>query len=444
MPAPSPLTAGSDLVSFAVNIDGRPLDDRYQVAALRVVHAANKIPSARLTLAADPSPAEAFPIGSAVNVLAGYHGQNQSIFTGRVATIGVQGTATSPLALVVDCRGETSPTEVTPFERSRPPVLSLTYGVDLLALALDENKTASTAKPTPDRIRGTLRFQGSALVHPGDTISVAALGERFDGDAWIGGVTHEIADGQWTTEVSTGLNPSKLSPLVGGPAVSGVQLGVVKQIAHDPTGEFRVLVQVPAIDPAGGGIWARLAQPQATSGAGFFFFPEVGDEVVLAFLDADPSGPLILGGLYSSVRPPSFTPDEKNSSKAIVTRGQLKVDFDDDKKILTLVTPGGNRLVLSDDDRSIVIADQNSNSIRLAADGITIASASNLTLKAAQGITVQGATGPVTLKSSGDVCVSATNITLSADVALTAQGNATASLSASGQTTVKGGIVMIN
>jgi hypothetical protein len=52
--------------------------------------------------------------------------------------------------------------------------------------------------------------------------------------------------------------------------------------------------------------------------------------------------------------------------------------------------------------------------------------------------------GAITLDSKADVKASGMNVQCEAKVGFTGKGNATAELSASGQTTVKGAMVMIN
>jgi len=42
--------------------------------------------------------------------------------------------------------------------------------------------------------------------------------------------------------------------------------------------------------------------------------------------------------------------------RAIVTRSKLKIEFDEDKKVTTIETPGGNKIVLSDEDKFRIIA----------------------------------------------------------------------------------------
>lgn len=312
---------------------------------------------------------------------------------------------------------------------------------------------AQLLKSTLAKIRGTVLFQGSSSILPGNLLTLSGLGERFDGNAYVSAVTHEIRDNNWTTEATIGLDPAWFTarpdvsaPQAYGllPGVQGLQIGTVKQINADPAGQFRVLVLVPIIDNTGKGIWARLARPYATNTAGSFFYPEVGDEVVLAFLDSDPRFPIIVGSLFSSSRPPPYTPDEKNTQKAIVTNSQLKLIFDDDKKVITLITPGGNSVVISDDAKSITMTDQNSNSVKLSSDGITLSSAKDVKITAAQNITMEAQAGNFSAKGTNGSTISGLTVALKADTEFTAQGSASAAVTSSGETTIKGSIVMIN
>jgi type VI secretion system secreted protein VgrG len=82
-----------------------------------------------------------------------------------------------------------------------------------------------------------------------------------------------------------------------------------------------------------------------------------------------------------------------------------------------------------------------SNSIKIDQSGITI-KAAQVTVQATGSASVNGASVDVT--SQGDANVSGINVNVTAQIGATLKGNATAEVSASGQTTVKGGIVMIN
>ncbi len=311
---------------------------------------------------------------------------------------------------------------------------------------------AKMLKSQLSKIRGKVSFQGSSLVGLGKTITLAGLGERFNGTGFISGFEHDISNGNWVTQVTLGLNYEWFqqefdinSPPASGllPAITGLQNGTVKQINEDPDGQLRVLVNVPIISADGDGIWARLSNLYATNKAGTFFYPEVGDEVVLGFLNEDPRYPVILGSLYSNDKKAApYTPDEQNSTKAIVTNSQLKITFDDEKKVLELETPGGNTMTFSDEDEGITIKDQNGNSIKMSSSGIEIESMAAMTLKATSSMTLTGPEG-ITGSSDASVSVSGLSVSVSGESELSLSG---ASTSMSGETmvSISGAMVNIN
>jgi uncharacterized protein involved in type VI secretion and phage assembly len=259
----------------------------------------------------------------------------------------------------------------------------------------------------------------------------------------------------WTTTIEIGLDETSFAermpvsvPAAAGlvPGVIGLQNGTVQQLDQDPDGQFRVLVQVSVLGASGKGIWARLASPYASNTAGIFFYPEIGDEVILGFVSGDPGFPIVLGSLYSSSKKvPPCTPDSPNTSKAIVTRSNLQLHFDDIKKETTISTPKGNTIVLSEDQQSIVITDQSSNKITMSASGVEIKSASTITLDAQSGITIKTEAGDISLSASaGKVSAAGLNIELDADENLKATGGATAAFKATGELTIRGALVKIN
>ncbi len=75
--------------------------------------------------------------------------------------------------------------------------------------------------------------------------------------------------------------------------------------------------------------------------------------------------------------------------------------------------------------------------------GVAIESVKDIKLSAKGDVDIT-ATGSIALKANSDVKADGTNIQLSAKTSFTAKGNASAEISASGQTTVKGAMVMIN
>jgi len=200
---------------------------------------------------------------------------------------------------------------------------------------------------------------------------------------FVTGVRHEFDLVQgWKTHVQFGGIDSqrtdedgRSAPPAGGllPRASGLQIGVVVS-NQDPAGEHRVRIRLPLVDNQDDGIWARVASLDAGQDRGWFFRPEIGDEVVAGFLDDDPRCAVILGMLHSSAKPAPLEGSDDNQEKLYKSRSGMRVYFHDAKKVLQLDTPAGNSITLSEERKSLVLKDQNGNSIKLTGDGIQIES----------------------------------------------------------------------
>jgi Rhs element Vgr protein len=308
---------------------------------------------------------------------------------------------------------------------------------------------AAQIKAGLTRVRGRMKFQGSAKAIVGGLIEVSGVGERFSGKVFVSAVRHEIAEGNWFAEVTFGMSPEwhagrpdVVAPPASGllPGVNGLQIGVVAQPHDDPEGENRVLVTVPLL---GTELWARLTTQYASNGTGILFAPEIGDEVVLGYFDNNPTYPVIIGSLHSSKRPPPYASDAANHIKAIVTRSKSKIEFNDEDKVITLTTPGNNKIILNDKDQSIQLFDQNGNKVEMTPSGVSLDSPKNIRINANGSIAIE-AVGKIDITSKADVINSGLNVKCDAQVSFVAKGNASAELSASGTTAVKGAMVMIN
>ncbi|MCB2182642.1 MAG: type VI secretion system tip protein VgrG [Desulfobulbaceae bacterium] len=300
------------------------------------------------------------------------------------------------------------------------------------------------------RIRGSIRFEGNADPQPGMTVELAGLGDRFNGNAFVSGIRHELYDGGWTSDIAIGL-PENLFPddmdsccraeLL--PAISGLHIGKVLQLQDDPDGAERILVHIPMITPDGSGLWARWASVDAGNNRGFVWRPEIDDEVVVGFLGGDPRSPVVLGGLHSAANPAPIEASDDNFEKGYVSKSEMRFHFDDDKKIITIETPGGHQLFLDEDDSSIRIVELNGNTVTLNSDGITMDSPADFTLTCSGNATIE-AGGNIELTASGDMTASGSNVTVEASASATVSGSGGAELSSGGQTKVEGSLVMIN
>jgi Rhs element Vgr protein len=301
---------------------------------------------------------------------------------------------------------------------------------------LDQWAAAAMGKSRRAALRGRVRIQGTADVVPGVLIELGGLGNRFNGLGFVSGVRHRLGHGDWVTEALIGSDPiphaqryAVAAPAAGGmiPPVPGLQVAVVAALEGDPAGEDRIQLRLPTISETDGLVWARQALLDAGDERGTSFRPELEDEVVVGFLDADPRHPVILGALHSSAKPNALPGSDDNHEKAIVTRSGMRIHWNDDTVIATIDTPEGNRIVLSEDDGSIVIHDQNDNSITLSDSGIALESP-----------------GDITLTARGDVKIKGTNVEVSADSSFKASGSSGVEVSSSATTVVKGSLVQIN
>lgn len=288
------------------------------------------------------------------------------------------------------------------------------------------------------KIKGRVKIEGYNIVKPGDTITLEEFSDKFNGTAMVSEIRHQFSSSStWYTDLKFGISqdwitkkyPDVTEAAASGllPGIRGLHIGIVTKIDSDPDGEDRVKIKIPVISTEDEGSWARIATLDAGEERGSFFRPEVDDEVIVGFLNDDPRSPIILGMLHSSAKKSPVVPAAENNEKGFVTRSKIKLMFDDDKKSVTIETPGKNMIVISDDEKSITLTDQNKNTIIMDDKGITIESAKDINLTA-----------------KGDINAEGVNIANKASAKFAAEGSGGAELTSSANAVIKGAMVQIN
>jgi uncharacterized protein involved in type VI secretion and phage assembly len=259
-------------------------------------------------------------------------------------------------------------------------------------------------------LRGRAMVAGDASLEPLDTVEILGVGDRFNGQALVSAVTHSLDENGWQSELRLGLSVEPFAsrpdfsdlPAAGLlPPLRGLQIATVGSLETDDQNQFRVQVRLPALPDDQGLLWARLASPDAGDGRGFEFRPEVGDEVVLGFLDDDPRQPVVLGALHSARNPPPSpveNPTESNDLRTLVSRAGTRIVFDDGKPSLTMETTADgkasgsykNRIAIDESAKTITIEDQHGNAFVLAEEGITLTSKGNITIEASKKVVIKG------------------------------------------------------
>lgn len=180
----------------------------------------------------------------------------------------------------------------------------------------------------------------------------------------------------------------------------GVVQGIVTDVNDQNGQEGRVRVQFPWFDDQMETEWCRVRQFYAGNGYGSFFVPEVGDEVLIAFIHGDMRMPIILGGLYNGKDKPPTYRSASQDQKMIRTKGQHELLFDDtpNQGRVRIKTKGGHVADLSDVDKKINLQSSGGQTVVID-DG-------------SQKITMQTGTATVEIDGSGTITVTGSNVVL--------------------------------
>lgn len=190
------------------------------------------------------------------------------------------------------------------------------------------------------------------------------------------------------TELDPSATDLSLAALVGDPGrhYYGVYPAVVTD-NQDPNGEGRVRIRLPwAPDPGSAEFspWARLATLNAGNNRGSWFVPEVDDEVLVGFGGGDPRDPYVVGSLWNGRDSAPEKMDADNNVRSLTSRSGIKITLDDTRGsvTLTLTTPGGQQVELTDAGNKVTVSDSNGNSLELAPGGVSLTAASKLSISA--------------------------------------------------------------
>ena len=124
---------------------------------------------------------------------------------------------------------------------------------------------------------------------------------------------------------------------------------------YDPLqrGRLRVALYWQSNGPM---LWAPMTSLHSGAGFGLTVIPEVGDEVLVGFIDGDPERPVVLGSLWNSTHPPPreqfATADESDDNlvKRLVTKSGIRIHIVDTpgQESISLATPRSNNLLMSE------------------------------------------------------------------------------------------------
>lgn len=294
---------------------------------------------------------------------------------------------------------------------------------------------------------GLIKFRSIAVVRPGDLIKLEGAGSVH-----VQSVEHILESGMYSCVATAVLAdlPYHIPQQPHIPRIYGPQTAQVVSNKDPEKRDLRVQVQFHWPDLAAKAkpqAWIRVVQPWAGAEHGAQFVPQVGDEVVVEFMNGDPNFPLITGSVYNG-KQKVFYPEhaeEKLTTTAIKTRSnELKIDDAKDKEIVE-ITAKKSFHTFANDQKANIQADDKQINIQHKEKPINITADSDaITVKATQKTIVVEAGTSITLKvGDNQIVIDTKGITIKG-MKSTLDSTAGTTVQSTATTTVKGTMVQIN
>jgi uncharacterized protein involved in type VI secretion and phage assembly len=284
---------------------------------------------------------------------------------------------------------------------------------------------------------------------------------NYSGEYTVSALRHVYRrTGRWETHFSvTGRRTNSLTGLLEagnerafyGNRFNGVVSAMVTNFA-DPENLGRIKVKYPwLLDKDSQPIesdWVRVAAPAAGKNRGFYYIPEVDDEVLIAFEHGDPNRPYMIGSLWNKKDPPPKPSNQVNDGSKITER---IIKSRSGHVIVLNDTSGQEQILIRDkSEKNEIVIDTKTNSISITAQqDINIDAGGNINIKAKGMVNIES-TMDTKIKAGTNYSMQATAkaemksaiMNLESQGMLTAKG-LTTEVSASTMATLKGGVVVV-
>ena len=203
--------------------------------------------------------------------------------------------------------------------------------------------------------------------------------------------------------------------------------------------------------------WCYVMTPMGGKSRGLFLFPQVGDLVVLGYLENDPHRPIVLGSFWTTESaPPLKVQDGKIQDYCLKTPSKVELTLhDEDKKQkLTVKMPSGAVVEINDEKQTITTKNKGGDTaltMKLKDGEIELKAKNKITLTAGKASVVLEKAGNVTVKGTNKVALDGKNVEAKAKGKVAIQGldvqvKATkdVNIQATATATVKGTLLKLN
>jgi phage protein D/phage baseplate assembly protein gpV len=261
---------------------------------------------------------------------------------------------------------------------------------------------------------------GSPKLKSGVAVSISKVDPDLEGKWVITSSRHEFGNGPYRTFLEfSGRQDRSLLGLAGGAGSNeslrsefpGVVTAVVTDIKDDKK-LGRVKVQYQWLGEKMVSFWARVARPSAGKDYGHLWFPDVDEEVLVAFEHGDVNYPIVIGSLWNDKgkAPAALTGEQENGkflNHGFASPAGNKIIMYDKKSDagIQLITPEGKvKIVMTEGDKTM--------EINLDGKTMTITTTGDLKIHADGELAMDGKKG-VKINSDGGVDIKASgNATL--------------------------------
>ena len=194
----------------------------------------------------------------------------------------------------------------------------------------------------------------------------------------------------------------------------------------DPSKLGRVKIKFPVLSTQDTSWWAPIIMLGAGKNRGWFFIPEVDDEVLCMFEHGDITRPLVIGTLWNGKdKPPDKNPGS-NPRRVIKSRQGSKITLDDDDMKIIIEDGTGNGKITFDSNANKIIIEAIKGDVCFQSPtGDTKIVAKSAELKATQNLEIHAGAAMAWGTDAG-VKINGQNVTISGAQANKNCGNASA------------------
>lgn len=211
--------------------------------------------------------------------------------------------------------------------------------------------------------------EGDTRLRPGARVDVRGVASAVAGRYVLTSVTHRLdARRGFVSELSTEPPPRRQRA-----QASAMTLGVVTRV-DDPDGKGRVRVRLPTFGDVETD-WMQVLGAGAGKGKGLTMLPDVEDQVLLVLAHEDPAQGVVVGSLYGM-----SGPVDTGVEGGAVRR-------------YTLLTPGGHKLRLDDEGRTLRLEDSTGSFLEMSPERVRLHAKVALDVEApGQAVVIRGNT----------------------------------------------------